>query len=48
MAAFSMCLQLLADEIVAKFKWLSEKFGLKKKEGEEDEKNDDEEGGKNT
>lgn len=43
MAGISMCLQLLADEMVAKVKWIGEKLGLKKKDedGEEGEKKDD-------
>lgn len=26
-----MCLQLIADELVAKFKWIGQKLGLRKK-----------------
>lgn len=37
MAALSMCFQLMADEAVAKFKWIGEKVGLAKKEPEEGE-----------
>ncbi|XP_067928677.1 TWiK family of potassium channels protein 9-like [Watersipora subatra] len=43
MAGISMCFQLIADEIVAKFKWIGEKIGFKKKE-EEPESEDAEEG----
>ena len=50
MAAISMCFQLIADEIVAKFKWIGEKLGIKKKEEEEDDKDsndgDDDDAGK--
>lgn len=41
MAGFSMCFQLLADEIVAKFQWIGEKIGLKKKDEEEGESSGD-------
>ena len=40
MALFSMCFQLIADEIVAKFKWIGEKIGLKKKDDEDGEAED--------
>lgn len=43
MAGISMCLQLLADEMVAKAKWIGEKLGLKKKEDEEGDEKEDEE-----
>ena len=49
MAGFSMCFQLIADEIVAKFQWIGEKIGLKKKEAEESlakQEEDDVEGAK--
>lgn len=39
MAGISMCLQLLADEMVAKVKWIGEKLGIKKKEDEEEAEN---------
>jgi len=41
MAGFSMCIQLLADEIVAKVEWIGEKIGIKKKEIEEEENSED-------
>lgn len=41
MAGFSMCFQLIADEIVAKFKWIGDKIGFKKKENSEEDEDDD-------
>lgn len=49
MAAFSMCFTLMADEVVAKFKWLGTKIGFRKKDDEEGDSgdgNDDAEGAK--
>ena len=47
MAGFSMCFQLIADEIVAKFQWIGEKIGFKKQDesGEDGDKSDDVETG---